>query len=91
MTSEATVGRMQQDDWESANADARVLARAINGLVQGDATGPGGIESLVMALTGNSVSGRTSLPRQLHEGLTAVANSIDNLADAYRERTRKLG
>lgn len=52
---------------------------------------PHGFESLVMALSGDSISGRLSLGKQTYEGLYAVANAVDNLADAYRERTRKLG
>lgn len=82
---------MREDDWESANVDTRVLARAINGLVQGDVNGPGGIESLVTALTGDGIDGRTSLPRQISTSLDGVATAIRDLAEAYRERTRKLG
>lgn len=82
---------MKEDDWESANVDTRVLARAINGLVQGDVNGPGGIESLVMALTGRSISDRETLPHQISTSLDGVATAIHDLADAYRERTRKLG
>lgn len=81
----------RDDDWDAASVDSRVLARAINGLVQGDTTGPGGIESLVMALTGDSISGRDSLPRQVATSLDGVAAALHDLAEAYRERTRRLG
>jgi hypothetical protein len=52
---------------------------------------PHGLESVVMALSGDSISGRASLGRQTYDGLYAIACAIDGLAEAYRERTRKLG
>lgn len=81
---------MNEDDWDAASADTRVLAKAIEALVQGDVHGPGGIESIVMALTGRDISDRESLPYQISTALGGVASAIDNLADAYRERTRRL-
>lgn len=47
---------------------------------------PHGFESLVMALSGDEISGRASLGRQTYDGLALVASSIDNLADAIRRR-----
>lgn len=76
--------------WASASVDAKVIARALRSITEGDVDGPGGIESLVMALSGDQVSGRASLAKQTYDGLYAVACAIDNLADAYRERTRRL-
>lgn len=52
---------------------------------------PHGIESLVMALSGDYISDRASLAKQTYDGLYAVSCAINDLADAYRERTRKLG
>jgi hypothetical protein len=66
------------------------LLRAVTKISHGDLE-PHGFESLVMALSGDSISGRASLGRQTYDGLYAVACAVDNLADAYRERTRDLG
>ena len=58
----------------------------------GDVGGPAGLELLSMAIggTGEATDERSLAERTL-VGLGEVARAIDGLADAYRERTRKLG
>jgi hypothetical protein len=72
---------MKLDD-EQFNELLRALTHISHGT---DSTrGPAGFEALTMALSGDHIDGRASLGRQVYDGLTAVASSIDNLADALR-------
>jgi hypothetical protein len=64
---------------------------ALRSIAHGDVHGPGGIEGLTMALSGDDITGRASLPRQISASLDSVAAAIDRLAIAYEERTRRLG
>lgn len=66
-----------------------VLTKLVHGTM--DTDGATGFEALVMALSGDGIDGRESLPRQVSTSLDGVATAIHDLADAYRERTRRLG
>ena len=79
---------MKLDD-EQFQELTHALTKLAHGTMSTD--GATGFEALVMALTGDGIDGRESLPRQVATSLDGVAAAIHDLADAYRERTRRLG
>jgi len=67
------------------------LIEVVRSLSYGNGATPMGLEALTSALSGDRIDQRDSFAKQVYDGLTSVASSIDNLADAIRDVGRKLG